>query len=262
MSSFIIYLITQSKINPLPAHYYCKRCGHFEMPDTKLFGIDLERKKCPSCGETIYPDGFNLPIENVFGTNGKPNRDLNFSYFVSFDFYMITKELLEEMFPGYAIEYSYLFGERPSEFILFRKGKDKNDYREHIVELPNGEICVSRSIHREPEWDDFCMIQIDNTDPKVNAINEFQIITDFYVKDIPLHDILNVTWKDIYDEQHMMGDECEEKIDPDFKTMAKKCGLVLSRTYPIAILLENLILLYMKKQDRMAYGKIMCIIYE
>ena len=28
--SFIYYLISDSKVNPLPAHYYCPKCGYYE----------------------------------------------------------------------------------------------------------------------------------------------------------------------------------------------------------------------------------------
>lgn len=213
ISSFIMYLISESKINPLPAHYYCQKCGHFEAANTKLFGIDLESIKCPSCGNTIYPDGFNFPIENVFGVNGKTDKDLTFDYDVSMDFYPIAKEILEKTFPNNAIEPSHLYGPRPSEYIIFPEGKGINDYPQYIERLPSGDICVSRSIHQEPVWD-FYMMGIWTTDCKIRTINEFQLRTDLYVKDIPLHEMLNVTWKDIHDGKYLM--------DPDSKGYFRK----------------------------------------
>ena len=59
-NSYIVYLLTKSLLNPLPTHYYCPSCGHFEIVYTKLFGIDLPDCKCPKCTHDLLADGFNL----------------------------------------------------------------------------------------------------------------------------------------------------------------------------------------------------------
>lgn len=44
MGSLIYYLLGNNCFNPLPAHYYCPKCGHYELVNTHLFGIDLPEK--------------------------------------------------------------------------------------------------------------------------------------------------------------------------------------------------------------------------
>ena len=55
--SFIYHLMGDTKANPLPAHYYCPKCGHYEEAGRGIFGIDLPKEKCPECGGSlsVYP---------------------------------------------------------------------------------------------------------------------------------------------------------------------------------------------------------------
>lgn len=39
--SFLCFLLGNNSLNPLPVHYYCPDCGHYEKVMTHLFGIDL-----------------------------------------------------------------------------------------------------------------------------------------------------------------------------------------------------------------------------
>ena len=100
--SLIYYLLSENSYNPMQAHYYCGTCGYYEEVDTNLFGIDLPDKICPCCGKAIYGDGFNIPIESVWGNDGK--KIIGFDCNVSSKFYPIARALLEREYSEYVNE--------------------------------------------------------------------------------------------------------------------------------------------------------------
>ena len=81
-SSFVTFLLGISNTNPLPPHYYCKRCKKTEfLPDSSVYsGYDLPSKNCPVCGERLASDGQNIPFESFMGLKGDklPDIDINF----------------------------------------------------------------------------------------------------------------------------------------------------------------------------------------
>ena len=99
--SLIYYLLSDNSFNPLQAHYYCAKCGYYEELITGVFGIDISDKICPCCGKHIYGDGYNIPIESVWGNNGK--KIISFEYEVSRKFLSIATEMLLEVHPEYPV---------------------------------------------------------------------------------------------------------------------------------------------------------------
>lgn len=116
-SSLIANLMSITEVNPLPPHYYCKKC-HFHaiklteeekkkypriekelLLESKLneadTGYDLEPATCPVCGETLAQDGVDIPFETFLGFKGDkvPDIDLNFSGEYQAKAHEFTREL-------------------------------------------------------------------------------------------------------------------------------------------------------------------------
>ncbi|MBP5331955.1 MAG: PHP domain-containing protein, partial [Lachnospiraceae bacterium] len=86
-SSFVATMAGITEVNPLPGHYYCKKCHYidFDSETVKEFGqfsgFDMPDMNCPVCGEPLIKQGQNIPFETFLGFNGdkEPDIDLNFS---------------------------------------------------------------------------------------------------------------------------------------------------------------------------------------
>ena len=70
-ASLVAYFAEITQINPLPPHYYCPFCHHFEISEeTAGSGYDLPEKTCPECGTVMKKDGHNIPFETFAGVIG------------------------------------------------------------------------------------------------------------------------------------------------------------------------------------------------
>ncbi|MGN0169143.1 MAG: hypothetical protein ACI39H_00075 [Lachnospiraceae bacterium] len=153
--SFLIYLLGHNRINPLKAHYYCKKCGHLEVIDTHLFGMDLPKKACPDCKEEMIGDGYNLAMESVWGIDGK--KYIEFDYNISSGFLPFAKRVLQKTYPenqivSYGIqvscEHSKKFNPDSMEmklggYVVLPQNRTMEDYPELVAYLEDGEPCIT-----------------------------------------------------------------------------------------------------------------------
>ncbi len=89
-SSFVATMMGITEVNPLPAHYLCKKCKTSIFTDDdgnalsikySASGYDLPDKKCPNCGSDLSKEGQDMPFATFLGFNADkvPDIDLNFS---------------------------------------------------------------------------------------------------------------------------------------------------------------------------------------
>ncbi|MCL1808684.1 MAG: PolC-type DNA polymerase III [Clostridiales bacterium] len=87
-----------TEVNPLPAHYVCPSCKHFEWGDPAKYecGVDMDEKSCPECGKRMNQDGFMIPFETFLGFEGdkEPDIDLNFAG----EYQVCAHKYVEEIF--------------------------------------------------------------------------------------------------------------------------------------------------------------------
>lgn len=201
-SSYIIYLLGNSLLNPLPTHYYCPKCGHYETVDTKLFCIDLPEKKCPKCQTNLIADGFNLPVEAVWGPDGK--KTLSFDYNISEEFIPFAKRVLQNLYPQHVIAPLGLCN-RPAEekaiemnhsgFLILPEGRNMEDYPEMTGFLEDGELCLSGNILDIENNYMHRVLLLQNK--FIEQMIAMQRKTGIYANEISLPELHTLNWNDI-----------------------------------------------------------------
>ena len=83
-SSLAAFFAGITEVNPLPPHYICPECGYYGEPqeENRIETCwELPEKCCPECGSKMRRDGYDIPLETLFGyrMDREPDIDLNFA---------------------------------------------------------------------------------------------------------------------------------------------------------------------------------------
>ena len=208
--SILYYLLGNNSFNPLPPHYYSTQCGHYEIIDTHLFGIDLPQKKCPHCNTDIFADGYNLPIESVWGNTGK--KLISFDYNVNSEFLPFARRVLQSAYPDNAIVPWGMFqldsgsgvphpddriiGIGLAGYAILPSGNTIQDYPDLISYFENGDACITGGGW---ELEEHMLKPVRLFSLKyLDELIQFQRATGIYANDLNTKELREITWSNIY----------------------------------------------------------------
>ena len=134
-SSLVAFLLGITEINPLPPHYICPNCSHYEEPKNEFqyeSGWDLSKKNCPVCGTEMIRDGYRIPCEVLFGfrMDREPDIDLSFAPEYKAEILKALSDLFGEervVCGGRALQNGEI-GKHPERVFIVPEDKEIYDY--------------------------------------------------------------------------------------------------------------------------------------
>ena len=201
-SSLVTFLCGISEVNPLPAHYYCPNCHHFELAkpvdsNDRLCGYELMAKKCPECSYIMQSDGADIMQEINMGIH----MDKEPSVFLNF-----APEIRGDVAKHIAMNYSNSQVFRGGTKIEKEDGTIKRGVHPGAVYIVPGGVDISLyTTMRESKMDNDDLglpvseenyLKLDEhfksysilTQPELAMLHDLENDTGFKYSDIPLND--------------------------------------------------------------------------
>lgn len=110
--SFAAWLLGATKVNPLPPHYRCPKCGKTEFVFTAADGFDLPAKQC-ECGTQLLRDGHNIPFEGYAQAANRKAAAVDFRVAPSFK--ETAAQILRDFYAGKAEILPVILGDDNNE---------------------------------------------------------------------------------------------------------------------------------------------------
>ena len=138
-ASFLVYLLNDSAVDPMPDYRYCRHCGHYEEIPDVAYGLDAEETDCPRCRRKMRASGFSIPLEaawpegkGIYLSEFSTALDASAIYFVLRRFYgrrvaRMAEQVLDEH------DRPKLILTWPKRFVIFPEGKTLADYPDLTV---------------------------------------------------------------------------------------------------------------------------------
>ncbi|MDO4554376.1 MAG: hypothetical protein Q4B70_04435 [Lachnospiraceae bacterium] len=200
--SYIAFLLRDTLLDPLPPYYYCPVCGHFEIIDTRLFGIDLPKITCPDCQSSMISNGYHLSIESVWGLDGK--KTISFEYNICSDFIPFIKCALEKIYPDNTIAPLGMLTQHANDnytvmehcgFLILPNEYTMDDYPDLLGYFEDGEACLTANLQDVERYGFHRISLLQN--PMIETLITMQKKTGLYIRELSNADISSMTWNDI-----------------------------------------------------------------
>lgn len=218
VGSMLVFLLLGSRINPLPAHYYCTVCGYSEIVETKTVGLDLERKNCPHCDVVLRRDGFSIPRETVWLSDGKAPP---LEYHCSDGFFPYGLQVLKQFYSErnrMVIPRGVVFLEDgplriPVGINILPEDTCPEEFPYLLSYLADGSPCFSGSPHElQRHGIKTVILAVSNM---ASALKEAQDFSGLFSADIPLHALIGIAPHNVINTAYISAKECAAALRGD-----------------------------------------------
>lgn len=170
----------------------------------------MPQKKCPLCNAEILADGYNLPIESVWGNDGK--KLLSFDYNVNSEFLPFARRVLQTAYPdneivpwgmfqmdlGSSVPHhnDRIIGIKLAGYAVLPLDRTIQDYPDLISYLENGDACITGG-NWELEEHMLKAIRLSALE-YLDELVQLQRATGIYANDLGTKELREITWSNIY----------------------------------------------------------------
>lgn len=201
--TFLAYLLGYMSVNPLPAHYYCTKCGQYECENNyNALGIDLPEKVC-SCGHEFISMGIGIPFECVWGEK-RHHKKQDLTIRCGSALIPFAEKALCDLFGNERVIKYGIKGRKQDGtpniywimggFAILPDNISKSDLEDEICWLENGDECIDSNYMVMNDIMHISVVSAKITD----VLYECQNRTGIFAADIPLSELSEFTCKSLF----------------------------------------------------------------